>query len=262
MVRLLLFFIVAISFSQASLSKEGDESGEFVFVGYESEPFYFKSGSDGVSGALYDIMHETCQRLNLRCKFRILNNFREALAMAREGKACAAGPFAFTNPRSTVFHFSPPLFQTRYSFFGTAKAANSIHSYSDLSGHLIGVLYPSSTSISLDRVNELMSGSLKVDHEKSLSSLFQKTDNNSISLAYANTDAGLSWIKRHRSNLQQIPQLGEDVVYYVVFSKKLVDEKHLKDFETQLDDLRKKGFLAGIADKYKLQLFTESAAAP
>lgn len=102
------------------LAADGEPEETFTFVGHEFEPFYFKSGSQGAQGALYDLVQEVCKLQKKHCKFK-LAPFRNAQDMVAEGKADAGGPMAFTNQRTLIFNFSDPLFLTQYCFYTLPK---------------------------------------------------------------------------------------------------------------------------------------------
>ncbi|QDK38552.1 ABC transporter substrate-binding protein [Bdellovibrio sp. NC01] len=246
-----LTFFCVIIFCPKGFSEV--KTNEFEFVGYEVEPFYFKSGTEGITGAYFEIMTETCKHLQMRCKFRIITNFREVFKLVRDGKVDSSGPYAFIQPREQALYFSPPLFKTGYGFYGLKKNVTPIKSLNDLRGLSIGVLYPSNTSLSLTRINEFVDGKIKFVPETSVPKLLQGAEHNNYPLIYLNTDAARVQIAKRHSPLEQVPKLGETAEYYIVFSKQLVTPERFEKIKKALEELRGSIFFQEVAKKYQLQ---------
>lgn len=230
-----------------------DSSKNLVFVGHELEPFFFRSGSQGTQGAMYELTQEVCKIQKKHCKFKIAP-FRSSQEMVLTGKADAGGPFAFTPQRSIIYSYSTPLFTTRYCFFTSPRNFKENFTFDDLKGRTVGVFGPSATELSLQRVKEVLNQNLKIEIEPDNHTSLRKAENNTHDFSYVNCESGHYWINKNRSNLREIKSLGEKTNYYIFFSKKTFSEKDVKEFNDSVDVLRKNGYLKELADKYKLTL--------
>lgn len=247
---ILIFFSSMTLSSAAFATPKGDE---FEFVGYDVEPFYYKSGSEGITGAYFEIMTEVCKKIQLHCKFRIITNFREVVGLVRDGKVDSSGPFAFIPPREQSMYFGPALFKTGYAFYGLKRNVAPIKELNNLRGVSVGVLYPSNTSLSLTRLNEYVDGKIKFVPETSVPKLFQGAEHNNFPLIYMNVDAARVQIAKRHSPLQQVPKLGESTDYYIVFSKELVKPERFEKIKKALEELRASAFFQEVTKKYQLQ---------
>lgn len=224
-----------------------------VFAGHELEPFYFRSGSQGTQGAMYELTQELCKIQKKHCKFKIAP-FRSSLEMVLTGKADIGGPLAHTPQRAMIYYYSTPIFATRYCFFTSAKNFKENFNFDDLKGRTVGVFGPSSTELSLQRVKEVINQKLEISIEPDNHTALRKAENNTHDFSYVNCESGSYWIEKNRSTLKELPTLGEKTVYYIYFSKKNLTEANVQEFNKALETLRKNGFLKVLADKYKLTL--------
>lgn len=232
---------------------EGETAKTLSFVGHEFEPFYYKSGSEGVQGAMYDLVQAVCKIQKKHCKFN-LAPFRNMQNKLTEGKADVAGPMAFTTQRGVLFYFSAPLFSTRYCFFAMPKNFKDNLTFADLKGKTVGVFGPSATELSLQRVKEVLNQQLIIAVEPDNHTSFRKAENSTHDFAYVNCETGRFLIEKTRSQLKEITSLGEKSDYHIVFSKKTFTADDVKAFNEALMQLRKKGYLQEVAEKYKLTL--------
>lgn len=224
-----------------------------VFVGHELEPFFFRSGSQGTQGAMYELTQELCKLQKKHCKFKIAP-FRSSLDMVQTGKADIGGPLAYTPQRGLVYFYSTPIFATRYCFFTSTKNFKENFTFDDLKGRTVGVFGPSSTELSLQRVREVINQKLIISIEPDNHTALRKAENNTHDFSYVNCESGRYWIDKNRSSLKELPTLGEKTEYYIYFSRKNFSEANVKEFNKSLETLRKNGFLKELADKYKLTL--------
>ncbi len=223
----------------------------FVIVGHEFEPFYFTSGSKGIQGACYEIIQQLCKLEERHCKFKIAP-LRTAINMVKKGDADMGCPLASSPPRNSAFSFSKSLFKTRYYFYGTPALVDKINRYEDLKGFTIGVLAPSMTEVSLQKIHEFSEKNFKIVSESSALTPLRKVEKKSYQLAYSNRDLSRNWIEKTRSTLIEIPNLGEDTEYAIFFSKKKLSEKQIKSIQQRLDEIKKSGFINSTCEKYKL----------
>ncbi|UXR66122.1 transporter substrate-binding domain-containing protein [Bdellovibrio bacteriovorus] len=237
------FFTGSISFAAPSMT----------IVGQDYEPFYFKSGTSGVQGACYEIIQRLCQMEQVHCKFKVAP-LRQFLAMLKEGKADIGCPISASPQRETVF-FMSPVFSTRYSFFGAENYVKKIKGYPDLKGMKVGVFSPSMTEVSLQKIHEFSDKGFTIQPETTVFVSLRKLQNKAYPLAYLNRDVAQTWIQRTRSQLLEVPNLGESVSYYMAFSKKRFNQTQFSRLEGHLLEMRKNRFLESIAEKYKVHLF-------
>lgn len=89
-------------------------------------------------------------------------------------------------------------------------------------------------------------------------SLYQKTLRknflNAYDFSYANCQSGRYRIEKNRSPLKEIKSLGEKTEYHLIFSKKTFNPQDVLAFNQVIADLKKKGYLQELADKYNLTL--------
>lgn len=235
------------------VAAEGDEPKTLTFVGHEIEPFYFKSGSKGTQGAMYELAQQVCKLQKKHCKFKIAP-FRSMQNMVAQGQAQVGGPLAHTPQRESLFNYSIPMYTTRYCFFTMPKNYREQMSFDDLKGKTVGVFGPSATELSLLRVREVLNKQMNVSVEPDNNTTLRKTENNTHDFGYVNCEAARIWIEKHRSQLREITSLGEKTDYYFIFSKKTFSPQDAKEFNDSLLLLKKTGYLKEIADKYKLTL--------
>nr|BFD60328.1 hypothetical protein CKG001_24350 [Bdellovibrio sp. CKG001] len=222
-------------------------------IGQDYEPFYFRSGTSGVQGACYEIIQRLCQMEQVHCKFKIAP-LRTFLAMLKEGKADIGCPLSASPQRETVY-FMTPVFSTHYSFFGPESYVKKIKGYPDLKGMKVGVFSPSMTEVSLQKIHEFSDKNFTIQPETTVFISLRKLENKAYPLAYANRDVATTWIQRTRSQLLEVPELGESIQYYMAFSKKRFDQTQFSRMQGHLMEMRKNLFLDGIAKKYKVQLY-------
>lgn len=228
-------------------------SPEFIFVGQDLEPFYFKDGSVGIQGAIYDVMKEVCAKENLICKFKIAP-FRQALSMVKKGNAQAGGPFAISVQRETVLYYTAPIFRSNYVFLASADLAKKIKSYDNMAGLTVAAMAPSNTWISLHRVNEITGNKMKLGRETTELNSIRKTENKNYAVAYVPQELAHAYFRHNRSNLREIPMLGEPFDFYLTFSKEAVSKEEFNKINDTIKNLTKSDFIKQIAEKYSLQL--------
>ncbi|MDG0815837.1 substrate-binding periplasmic protein [Bdellovibrio svalbardensis] len=225
----------------------------FTFVGQDVEPFYFKEGSVGIQGAVFDIMKEICTQEKLTCKFKIAQ-MRPALDMIKNGAAHGGGPFAISRQRETVLHYTDPIFKSAFVFLAASETAKKIKSYNDLAGMSAVAMSTSMTWISLQRVNEITGNKMKVSGEPTELTAIRKTENKNYALAYVPRELARAYFQHNRdSNLREIPALGEPFDIYMVFSRKTVSEDDFKKINQIVKALKKSGFIKDLADRYNLE---------
>ena len=232
---------------------DGESAKTWTFIGHEFEPFYFTSGSTGAQGAMYDLAQEACKIQKKHCKFK-LAPFRRLQSNLVDGSGDIGGPMAYTPQRGILFHFSVPLFSTQYCFFAMPKNYKNPLTFADLKGKTVGVFGPSATELSLQRVKEVLNHQLIIAVEPDNHTSFRKAENNTHDFAYVNCETGRFLIEKTRSQLKEIKSLAEKIDYHMVFSKKTFTEQDVKTFNEALIQLRKKGYLQEVAEKYKLTL--------
>ncbi|WP_347357884.1 transporter substrate-binding domain-containing protein [Bdellovibrio sp.] len=251
---------VTFLFATVLLGSGSFAAPSMTVVGQDYEPFYFKSGTSGVQGACYEIIQRLCQMEQVHCKFKVAP-LRKFLSMLRDGKADIGCPISASPQRETVF-FMTPVFSTRYSFFGPENYVKKIKGYPDLKGMKVGVFSPSMTEVSLQKIHEFSDKGFAIQPETTVFVSLRKLQNKAYPLAYLNRDVAVTWIQRTRSQLLEVPDLGEAVSYYMAFSKKRFDQTQFSRLEGHLLEMRKNRFMDGIAEKYKVHLFEGTALNP
>lgn len=226
-------------------------AGAFVVVGHESEPLYFISGSKGIQGACYEVIQHLCKLDGRHCKFKIAP-LRTALAMIKKGEADLGCPLINSPPRNSAFTFSRGLFKTHIYFYGLPTVANKIKKYEDLKGLHIGVQSPSMIEVSLQRIQEFADKNFKIFPEPTAILALRKVEKNNYQLAYVSGEMARAWLKKNRSPVIEVPQLGEDAEYAIFFSKKTVSEEQFNILQNHLTELRKNKVLDSIAKRYQL----------
>lgn len=226
----------------------------YVVIGHDFEPYYFKAGSEGIQGACYEIVQKLCQMEKIHCRFK-LAPFRKFLTMLKNGDADIGCPLAESPQRRSVYYFSEKIFATRYAFFGAPEYVNKIKTYDDLKGLSVGVISPSLTEVSLLKAQEYAERKIKIHPEVSIDVSFRKADAKKYPLTYVNRDVANAWIKRNRSRMIEVPGLGEDVGYSLIFSKKSISQQRFEKMQDHLKSLLKSKDLEAICEKYNLTLF-------
>ncbi len=245
--------LILITFGVCLASTSEANKRTITFIAQELEPYYFKAGSLGAQGAYYEISQELCKLQKIHCKFKIAN-FRIALEEIQNGKADFGGPLVLTKPRESIYYYSTALFSSAYCFYSTPKYFKKDIQYTDIKGANICVFGPSATELSLFRIKEALNNELNILVEPNTHNCFRKVENNTYPYVYANCDSGKYWQVHTKSTLQEMPQLGEKILYHLVFSKKSFTEKEIESFNANLEVLRKSGTLEKIAKKFKLIL--------
>lgn len=245
--------LIGLAFIGSLPASVAQASDPFIFVGWDSEPFYYKNNKQKIQGAFFDIISEVCRIETLQCKYEI-HGFRESMELLKTGAAQGGGPYIYTYPRSTILNFSKQMFSSTYGFFAHHKTAAKIKSYEDLKNLKVGVMSLSGSRISIEAVNEFVDGQMKIIEEKNLAAIMRNLEAKKYPLGYVNRDMALSWIAKNRSSLTEIPELGEDLDYRFAFSKKGLSPQALKRIQDTLDKLQQSAFINQVAQKYKLQL--------
>ncbi|WP_413612482.1 substrate-binding periplasmic protein [Bdellovibrio sp. HCB-110] len=225
----------------------------YVVIGHDFEPYYFKSGSEGIQGACYEIIQKLCQMEKIHCKFK-LAPFRKFLTMLKDGDADIGCPLAESPQRHSVYYFSEKIFATRYAFFGAPEYVNKIKTYDDLKGLGVGVMSPSLTEVSLLKAQEYADRKIKIHPEVNTDVSLRKANTKKYALTYVNRDVANAWIKKNRSRMIEVKSLGEDVGYSLIFSKKSISQQRFEKMQAHLQNLFQSKELASICEKYNLTL--------
>ncbi|WP_413578121.1 substrate-binding periplasmic protein [Bdellovibrio sp. HCB290] len=232
-----------------------------TYAGYNNPPYYMLDGSSGITGAFFEIMTHVCTLEKFNCKFTI-RPIREALEKTQAGEVDIAGPFGWTSHRQLSFYYSPPLFDTSFTFFGLEKNVRNIKTYEDLKGLRIGTVAPSLSMISLQKINEVLNGKIKIVEEKEPVTSLKMTLQNSYPLAYINREMALYWVREKKSKLVEVPDLGESFSVHIIFSKKLFSKDEFTRIQKRFNELIDNKTIETIGKKYNLKPAAATVPAP
>lgn len=230
-----------------------------VIVGFDSEPFYFKNGSEGISGACYEILQKFCEQEKVHCKFKIAP-LPVVLEMIKNGKADVTCPLSETVERTEYIAYSDKIFKTRFAFFGMPEVAGKVATLRDLSGLSVGVFTPSRVSESLDEIRKEAPVKFEVIKETSNVSTLLRAEKISKVLAYMNQEIGSRWIEKSKSPLIVAPLKGEEVSYNIGFSKKNLSAEKIKGYIKTVHEIVGSDEIQESVAKLGLTLWAEKSA--
>ncbi|UOF01407.1 substrate-binding periplasmic protein [Bdellovibrio reynosensis] len=219
-------------------------------IGYDFNPFYYNSGSEGIQGACFDFLSTICKSQNENCKFKIASQ-NQVVSMVVNGEVDLMCPVAKTPYRETVLEFTESIFESRYSFFTLEENLSRYHDYKDIKGQTVGVMNRSASHESLIKFQDRTP--FKIVAEEKADAVLRKADSKIYSLVYMNRDVAMTWIKKNRSTLKEIPTMGEDISYFIAFSKKRTHALRTKNFADEIRKLKRTKFLSELSAKYQLQ---------
>lgn len=236
-------------------------SHAMVIVGFDSEPFYFKNGSEGIAGACHEIMQKLCDKEKLHCKFKIAP-LAVVLEMMKSGKADATCPLSETEERKEHIEFSDKVFKTRFGFFGTPEIASKVTSHDTLEGLSVGVFTPSRAYESLEEIRVASQAKFEVIKENSNTSALLRADKIAKVLAYLNYEIAARWIEKSKSSLIEAPLQGETLSYGVGFSKKSLSAEKRSQYEKSLQEIISDKDTRESVNKQGLSLWNEEPDSP
>ncbi|XGC79921.1 substrate-binding periplasmic protein [Bdellovibrio bacteriovorus] len=243
--RFLFRLLLAVLLSAFALKARA-----MTIIGYDFNPFYFHSGTDGIQGACFDFLSSICKSRNENCKFKITSQ-NQAVSMVVNGEVDLMCPVAKTPYRETVLEFTESIFESRYSFYALEENLERFREYKDIKDQTVGVMNRSASHESLIKFQDRTP--FKIMPEETATAVMRKAESKVYPLVYMNRDVANTWIKKNRSSLKEIPALGEDIVYFIAFSKKRAEAIRAKNFADEIKKLKRTKFLSELSAKYQLQ---------
>jgi len=230
---------------------------ELHFNTQEFSPFNYSSKGK-VSGPITEIIKQVCKRLDISCKFRVLE-WKMAQTEVKKGLAHGLFVVGKNKKREKWLRFSIPILTTQYGFFVLNSNKNSFKNIADIQGYNVGVYGPSNTSHSLVEINNYLIKhkynpiKIRILHEDTI--VFKQLNSKirNLDAVYSNMDVGNDLISKLK--LKNIKYMGQhrELNYYIAFSKKKVSAELVEKFNTILHEMYDDKSFGAILEKYNLR---------
>ncbi|POZ63356.1 substrate-binding periplasmic protein [Chromobacterium alticapitis] len=182
---------------------------EMEFVSQPFPPFIIQEPSGRVSGALVDILHEACRRLEWRCSMHMMV-WKRALLMIEQGSADGLLLAQDVPERRAAMALSRAVVASGYALFGLAGSARPYRAPSDLSGRTVAVYGPSLSQTNCERLLKGVPGvdmAVELDSETVMRKLSAGRYGKD-GLAFSNLDVARSIIlANHYAGVRQVAQI-------------------------------------------------------
>lgn len=205
-----------------------------------------------VAGPAADIIQRVCSEMNINHTLKVLP-WRRAQYDCREA-GIYQGLFliGWNKKRTEWLYFSPPILQTEYGFFVSAKNKMAYNGPEDLKGYRVGVFGPSNTSRSLEKIHTKVGG-FTIDMRPDDISGFKKLSIGRVEAVYSNKDVGMAILKRE--NIKNVRYAGRQrqLNYYIGFAKDHIDKTIVDEFNEAFLKLHKEKIVHKILKSYQMQ---------
>lgn len=223
------------------------------FVTESFPPFNYEANG-AASGPMVDVLQAVCEQAQLACSVRLLP-WRRAIALAEGGQVDGIFSILHGPGKAEQFFLSDPVIATRYSFFASKQSGWQYRGAGSLSGMVVGVYGPSSTSTTLAELVSArgdVSVVVEVNNYDALKKLSRSAYGTQAAV-FINRDVGLSLVKS--MNLADVVPVGDvkDIHYCFGLSRKSSKADERAAFTTALRQLKAAGKLDAIVAKYGLQ---------
>ena len=228
-------------------------------------PFHYQISTfkNKIYGPVPEAIKAACFEAQINCLMK-LYNWGEAQERVRDNKAHGMFVIGWNADRAQWLHRSVPIIETEYGLFVRDDNPLDFKEIDSLDQYTIGVYGPSNTSRSVRTIeNTLKSRGLNVNikETKDDKPLFQELANASGNYAvYSNRDVGKTIISGLGLNNIRYAGVHKKLLYYVGFSKELVDEKTVDQFNKAFIKLQDQGVIQEIYANSGLNKIEETTA--
>jgi polar amino acid transport system substrate-binding protein len=225
------------------------QSKELILDTQDFAPYtYLENGQ--VSGPAASIIKQVCAEMNIKCELR-LQSWTRAQYNVRNGKANGLFVLAKNKEREEWLYFSAPIFLAEYGIFVRENDTLKLTDISQLKGYMIGVYGPSNTSRQLELIHEKVP-EMTIDMRPDDIAGFKKLYHGRNDAIFSNKDVGWMIVKNHKLKGIRYAGAYKKTLYYIGFSKKLIDEETVKSFNANYIKLYKNGTIKTILHTYDM----------
>ncbi|MDH3599802.1 MAG: DUF1566 domain-containing protein [Candidatus Tectomicrobia bacterium] len=214
-------------------------------------PFHYQISTfkNKIYGPVPESIKAVCLEAKINCLMR-LYNWGEAQQLVKDNKAHGMFVIGWNADRAKWLNRSVPIIETEYGLFVRDDNPLDFKQIDSLDQYTIGVYGPSNTSRSVRKIeNTLKSRGLNVNVKeiKDDKPLFKELSNSSGDYAvYSNRDVGKTIISGLGLDNIRYAGVHKKLLYYVGFSKALVDEKIVDQFNKAFIKLQDQGVIQEI----------------
>ena len=213
-----------------------------------------------IVGPMYSVMRALCSEAKINCTIAIME-WKDAYKSAVDGSADVVFTILLEVPdRKELFHISPAIVNTSYSFFVTSRNNWRYTGLQSLDGMMIGAYGPSGTSIVAQEVVSLREkgglGATPLTIEPSIVESFQHLITGKYGpngAVVVNKDVGLSLLKKHSIVGPKIAGDIKKITYGFGFSKKSTKQDQFEPLVRALRTLQQRGDILDMLRLYGLK---------
>ena len=247
------------------------ESSKYIFRStlilntQDFAPFHYQISAfkNKIYGPVPEAIKAACLEAQINCLMK-LYNWGEAQKLVQDNKAHGMFVIGWNADRAQWLHRSVPIIETEYGLFVRDDNPLDFKQIDSLDQYTIGVYGPSNTSRSVRTIeNTLKSRGLTVNikETKDDKPLFQELANSSGNYAvYSNRDVGKTIISGLGLDNIRYAGVHKKLLYYVGFSKELVDEQIVERFNKAFMKLQDQGVIQEIYANSGLNKIEETTA--
>lgn len=211
-------------------------------------PFHYKirTFADKVYGPIPEVIKIVCLEAHLNCILR-LYDWGHAQELVKEGRAHGMFVIGWNAERAKFLYRSLPIIETEYGFFVRDNDPLTFQQIEDINDYTVGVYGPSNTSKTLRRIeNTLRNKGMRIyiKETKDDKPLFKElSESTTVRAVFSNKDVGNTII--NGLGLENIRYAGQykTLLYYVGFSKRLVNREIVDKFNEYFQKLQKEGIV-------------------
>jgi polar amino acid transport system substrate-binding protein len=214
-------------------------------------PFHYQISTfkNKIYGPVPEAIKATCLEAQINCLMK-LYNWGEAQKLVQDNKAHGLFVIGWNADRAQWLHRSVPIIETEYGLFVRADNPLDFKQIDSLDQYTIGVYGPSNTSRSVRAIENTLKSrglTIHIKETKDDKPLFQELANSSGNYAvYSNRDVGKTIISGFGLDHIRYAGVHKKLLYYVGFSKELVDEQIVDRFNQAFIKLQDQGAIQEI----------------
>lgn len=211
---------------------------EMKVCGQEFMPYQGTGTDKKMTGAFYQLMKRTCEKLSVKCSFDVVPLAR-CLKMAEDGEVHAVLGIAKIPERELIMYFPAPVSQVGYTFFVKKGTATKYSKIEDLKGKTVGVHGGSATGKNLVENNEKFGKILKIEEEAVAETPMRKLSGGRYgenAAGYCTRPVCLHQAKLEKLDVEPVAFDQKLQSHSIGFSKKSVDSETFEAFKKTLVD--------------------------
>jgi polar amino acid transport system substrate-binding protein len=214
-------------------------------------PFHYQISTfkNKIYGPVPDAIKSACLEAEINCLMK-LYNWGEAQKLVQDNKAHGLFVIGWNADRAQWLHRSVPIIETEYGLFVRDDNPLDFKQIDSLDQYTIGVYGPSNTSRSVRTIESTLKSrglNVNIKETKDDKPLFQELANSSGNYAvYSNRDVGKTIISGLGLDNIRYAGVHKKLLYYVGFSKELVDEQIVDRFNRAFMKLQDQGVIQEI----------------